>query len=311
MKKLLFGLISLCAILMTTNLYAQDEKPQSNAMKFYECYMEAVFNHDYEAVKIYRAQFEDSYYGATENVQKDIDKLLREWNHKNSKRLYDFDKHYEIMMKNYCESRFAVERGMLTRTLNSLYDLALAEKASQFTDIYNNSFLQIMNMAQSDEALGWALTDELDRYMEENPSKYSIILQMLSRLNSPEDNVAENNSEGGEPDKKPEFKGVMPTFQYGDLSKFRMWVMQNVKYPEEALNNGIQGDVVVMFVIDVNGKITDIEVLESPDKILSDEVVKVLNQANTLSRGWKPGRDEDGNKVRFSFTMPISFKIQK
>lgn len=311
MKKLLFGLISLCAILVTTNLYAQDEKPQPNAMKFYECYIEAVFNHDYEAVKIYRAQFEDSYYGAAENVQKDIDKLLREWNHKNSQRLYDFDEHYEIMMKNYCESRFAGERGMLTRTLNSLYEYALENNTSSFTDLYNNSYVRIMSMAQGDEALEWAMIDEVERYVAENADKHELIAQMVSELTSSDDNVAEDNSKSEEPTEKTAFQGVMPTFQGGDHLKFRMWVMQNVKYPKKVMNKGIQGDVVVEFVIDVNGKITDIEVLESPDQMLSDEVVKVLNQANTLSRGWEPGRDEDGNKVRVSFTMPISFKIMQ
>lgn len=309
MKKLLFGLISLCAILMTTNLYAQDEKPQSNAMKFYECYMEAVFNHDYEAVKIYRAQFEDSYYGATENVQKDIDKLLREWNHKNSKRLYDFDEHYEIMMKNYCDSRFTFERSMLIRTLDSLYEYALENNTSSFTDLYNNSYVRIMSMAQGDEALEWAMIDEVERYVAENAAKHELIAQMVSELTSSDDNVAEDNSKSEEPTEKPAFQGVMPTFQGGDLLKFREWVMSKVKYPKIAIDSGIQGNVVIKFVVDVKGKIKDIEVLQSPDQSLSDAVIEILHKANDLRRGWDPGKDEDGNAVNMEFTLPISFKL--
>lgn len=100
----------------------------------------------------------------------------------------------------------------------------------------------------------------------------------------------------------------MPTFQGGNLVDFRNWVMQNVTYPPTALENGIQGNVVVQFVIDKDGKITNIKVLQSPDKTLSNAAIAVLEKANTLRNGWKPGMQR-GKPVRVAFTLPIRFWI--
>lgn len=98
----------------------------------------------------------------------------------------------------------------------------------------------------------------------------------------------------------------MPTFQGGDLSKFRKWVMSNMTYPKKAVKNNIQGRVVVKFVIDKDGSVTDIEVVKSPDKLLSDEAVRVVK----MSPKWTPG-ELDNSPVRVYFTIPIDFKMVK
>ena len=102
---------------------------------------------------------------------------------------------------------------------------------------------------------------------------------------------------------------VMPTFQGGDLSKFRNWVMENVKYPQIALENGIQGNVVVSFVVEKDGKISRINVLQSPDKTLTEATLAVLDKANKLKNGWKPGKQRN-KPVRVTYTLPVSFRIQ-
>ena len=101
----------------------------------------------------------------------------------------------------------------------------------------------------------------------------------------------------------------MPTFQGGDLSKFRNWVQSNVKYPQIALENGIQGNVVIQFVVGPDGKMTNFKVLQSPDKTLSDATIAVLQEANKLKKGWKPGKQR-GKAVKVSFTLPVKFAIQ-
>ena len=98
----------------------------------------------------------------------------------------------------------------------------------------------------------------------------------------------------------------MPTFQGGDLSKFRNWVQLNVKYPQIALENGIQGNVVIKFVVEKDGKLSNIQVLQSPDKTLSDAAVAVLQR----SPKWKPGKQRN-KPVRVTYTLPVSFKIQQ
>ena len=101
----------------------------------------------------------------------------------------------------------------------------------------------------------------------------------------------------------------MPTFQGGGLPEFRNWVQSNVKYPQIALENGIQGNVVVQFVVGPDGKMTNFRVLQSPDKTLSDATIEVLKKANELKKGWKPGKQR-GKAVKVSFTLPVKFAIQ-
>ena len=103
----------------------------------------------------------------------------------------------------------------------------------------------------------------------------------------------------------------MPTFQGGGLPEFRNWVQKNVDYPQIALENGIQGNVVVQFVVDTNGRLINFRILQSPDKTLSDATIAVLEEANKLGKkGWKPGK-KGGKTVKVSFTLPVSFFIYK
>ncbi|MBO5830452.1 MAG: energy transducer TonB, partial [Alistipes sp.] len=96
----------------------------------------------------------------------------------------------------------------------------------------------------------------------------------------------------------------MPTYQGGDLSKFRNWVQSNVKYPQIAMENGIQGNVVVKFIIEKDGTLSNVQVLQSPDQALSDAVIQVLRK----SPKWKPGKQRN-KPVRVTFTLPVAFKL--
>ena len=96
-----------------------------------------------------------------------------------------------------------------------------------------------------------------------------------------------------------------PTFQGGDLNVFRNWVQSRLNYPPLAQENNIQGTVTIKFVVEKDGRLTNIQVLKSPDKTLSDEAVSVLSK----SPKWEPARQRD-QPVRFSYTMPIVFKLQ-
>lgn len=96
-----------------------------------------------------------------------------------------------------------------------------------------------------------------------------------------------------------------PTFQGGDLNTFRNWVNARLTYPELARENNIQGTVTVSFVVEKDGRLTNIQVLKSPDKTLSDEAVKILAK----SPKWEPARQRN-MPVRFRYTLPVVFKLQ-
>ncbi len=98
---------------------------------------------------------------------------------------------------------------------------------------------------------------------------------------------------------------TMPSFQGGDLNTFRAWVQQNVKFPQIALENGIQGRVVLSFVIEKDGRLTNIQVLQTPDRSLSDEAIRVLSK----SPKWTPGKQRN-QVVRVKYTLPVDFRVQ-
>ena len=98
---------------------------------------------------------------------------------------------------------------------------------------------------------------------------------------------------------------TMPSFQGGDLNKFRAWVQQNIRFPQIALENGIQGRVVLSFVIEKDGRVTNIQVLQSPDRSLSDEAIRVLSK----SPKWSPGKQRN-QVVRVKYTLPVDFRVQ-
>ena len=97
----------------------------------------------------------------------------------------------------------------------------------------------------------------------------------------------------------------MPSFQGGDLQTFRNWVQSKVRYPQIAQENNISGRVFLMFVVERDGTLTNIQVLQSPDSSLSDEAVRVLK----TSPKWKPGKQRN-QTVRVKYTLPIDFRIQ-
>ena len=96
----------------------------------------------------------------------------------------------------------------------------------------------------------------------------------------------------------------MPTFMGGDLNVFRNWVQSKIQYPKEAMDKGVKGRVVCSFVVEKDGSLTDFDVLQSPDKSLGDEVVRILK----TSPKWEPG-EQRGEKVRVKYTVPIVFSI--
>ena len=98
---------------------------------------------------------------------------------------------------------------------------------------------------------------------------------------------------------------TMPSFQGGDLNTFRNWVQSNVRFPQIALENGISGTVVLSFVIEKDGRLTNIQVLRTPDRSLSEEATRVLSK----SPKWTPGKQRN-QVVRVKYTLPVVFRVQ-
>ncbi len=98
----------------------------------------------------------------------------------------------------------------------------------------------------------------------------------------------------------------MPTFLGSEnLKEFAKWVQARLRYPQTAQEIGIQGTVVVTFVVGKDGAVTQVEILNAPDKSLAEEALRVVQS----SPRWEPGKQR-GNPAQVRYNMPVVFKIQ-
>ena len=99
-----------------------------------------------------------------------------------------------------------------------------------------------------------------------------------------------------------------PTFMGHADPKFFLdrWVYQYLKYPQAAVEQGIQGRVIVNFAIDTDGTVSEVEVTRGVHLLLDEEAVRVVK----ASPKWKPGKVK-GRKVKAYVSIPVEFKLEK
>ena len=96
---------------------------------------------------------------------------------------------------------------------------------------------------------------------------------------------------------KPEYPGGM-----GELGKL---LNSNLKYPLISFENGVQGEVLVQFVIDKEGNVKEVTVFKGVDPYLDAEALRVIK----MMPKWKPGKHE-GKEVNVKCTIPVGFRLQ-
>jgi protein TonB len=96
----------------------------------------------------------------------------------------------------------------------------------------------------------------------------------------------------------------MPSFPGGNGALLE-YLASHVKYPVVAQENGVQGRVIVSFVVEKDGSITDVRVVRSVDPSLDREAARVVS---SMPR-WTPGK-QNGSAVRVKYNVPVMFKLQ-
>jgi len=96
---------------------------------------------------------------------------------------------------------------------------------------------------------------------------------------------------------------VMPTYPGGETALLR-FLSNNIRYPVSAQRNGVQGKVVVKFVVDSVGNVVKAKILKSVMRDLDEEALRVVNNMPK----WKPGM-QDGKAVNVRYSLPVSFKL--
>ena len=97
----------------------------------------------------------------------------------------------------------------------------------------------------------------------------------------------------------------MPEYRNGGLGNFHKHIQESVEYPQTAMEMGLEGTVIISFVVDKKGNVTSIKILRSIDPLLDNEVIAAIEKSDK----WKPGR-QTGRPVNVSMVIPVAFELQ-
>ena len=125
------------------------------------------------------------------------------------------------------------------------------------------------------------------------------VLKAVEDIATPEPpkQEAEQNKVFDVVEQQPQFPGGM-----GALNQ---WLGSNIKYPAMAAENGIEGRVIVQFVVERDGSVSGVHVVRGVDPSLDKEATRVVAQMPK----WIPGK-QNGSAVRVKYTVPVTFRLQ-
>jgi len=95
----------------------------------------------------------------------------------------------------------------------------------------------------------------------------------------------------------------MPEYPGGQM-QMMTFLMENMKYPKEAQSKKIEGRVIVTFIVEKDGMVTEAEVVKSVYPALDEEALRVVS----IMPKWQPGMQK-GKPVRVKYTIPITFRL--
>lgn len=97
---------------------------------------------------------------------------------------------------------------------------------------------------------------------------------------------------------------VMPQYPGGQIAMMK-YIMENIKYPKQAMKEGIQGRVTVSFIVEKDGRVSNVRLLRSVQSALDKEAIRVVKSMPK----WTPGK-HNGKPVRVRFNLPVMFKLK-
>ncbi|MEA4904650.1 MAG: energy transducer TonB, partial [Petrimonas sp.] len=98
---------------------------------------------------------------------------------------------------------------------------------------------------------------------------------------------------------------VQPEFPGGNVAMMN-FIAENIRYPKEAHEKGIQGRVITNFIVRKDGSIDSVQIVRGVDPLLDAEAIRVLESMPT----WKPGKQR-GQPISVRYTLPVIFRLNK
>ncbi len=129
---------------------------------------------------------------------------------------------------------------------------------------------------------------------------FSFLFNTLAQQNS------EKLTETAEQNDTLTFAGSMPLFQGGSDEAFARYVQSKIIYPKDALKNHIQGTVYVQYIIEKDGKVSNVMIV--PGKNLYPSIDQMVIDIVSQSPAWEPGSN-NGKPVRVKKIIPVRFTI--
>ena len=125
------------------------------------------------------------------------------------------------------------------------------------------------------------------------------VLKAVEEIATPEPpkQEAEQNKVFDVVEQQPQYPGGMGALNH--------WLGSNIKYPVMAAENGIEGRVVVQFVVERDGSVSGVHVVRGVDPSLDKEATRVVSAMPK----WIPGK-QNGSAVRVKYTVPVTFRLQ-
>lgn len=176
-----------------------------------------------------------------------------------------------------------------------------------------NKKVQTKAESQQVEETSQAVSEEtpiVASVSEEQPATVDASVQQVDEGQTPETLAAEEQLEEvteepvEEPEKVYDMVEQMPEFP-GGYTQMMEYISTHLQYPEDAQENGIQGRVIVQFVINADGSISDAQIAHKLAPSCDNEALRLIN---SMPR-WKPGQ-QGGENVRVKYTIPIVFRLQ-
>ena len=132
-----------------------------------------------------------------------------------------------------------------------------------------------------------------------NDESGGTVLKAVEEIATPEPpkQEAEQNKVFDVVEQQPQYPGGMGALNH--------WLGSNIKYPVMAAENGIEGRVVVQFVVERDGSVSGVHVVRGVDPSLDKEATRVVAQMPK----WIPGK-QNGSAVRVKYTVPVTFRLQ-
>ena len=195
--------------------------------------------------------------------------------------------------------------GLTSENIDGIFVLQSEESKSLYGESGKNGVIHFRVKGKTAKDMTAALAEYAQRTGNEEPLKVSIKkpatideIQAVGYAPAPK-----ANDPSAEQDEIFQVVEEQPMYP-GGMQELMKYLQMNIRYPKEAQDRGLQGRVIVQFVVNKDGSICDEHIVKSVDPQLDAEALRIVRSMPT----WTPGKQR-GEPVRVRFTLPIAFRL--